>query len=59
MQDFRKLRVWHAARKLTVAVYALTRKLPAEERYGLAAQMRSAVTSIGANIAEEIGRAHV
>ena len=57
MQDFRKLRVWQAARRLTVAVYALVRKLPPEERYGLAAQMRSAVTSIGANIAEGFGRA--
>src|SRR6185295_18762221 len=57
MQDFRKLRVWQASRLLTVAVYRLVRRFPVEERFGLAAQLRSSVTSIGANIAEGFGRA--
>jgi four helix bundle protein len=57
MQDFRNLRVWQASRQLTVAVYAAVRRFPAEERYGLAAQLRSSATSIGANIAEGFGRA--
>lgn len=56
MQDFRKLRVWQAAREITVLVYRATANFPPTERYGLAAQMRSAVTSIGANIAESAGR---
>jgi four helix bundle protein len=56
MQDFRNLRVWQASRQLTVAVSAAVRRFPIEERFGLAAQLRSSVTSIGANIAEGFGR---
>ena len=56
MQDFRRLRAWQANRELTVLVYRVTRDFPREERYGLAAQMRSAAVSIGANIAEGCGR---
>lgn len=56
MQDFRKLRVWHANRRLIVDVYRVTAVFPREERYGLTAQMRGAAVSIGANIAEGCGR---
>jgi four helix bundle protein len=56
MQDFRNLQVWKASRRLTVAVYAAVRRFPVEERYGLSAQLRSSVNSIGANIAEGFGR---
>ena len=37
-------------------VYRVTAAFPTTERYGLTAQIRSAVTSIGANIAEGCGR---
>jgi four helix bundle protein len=57
MQDFRNLRVWQESRVLTVAVYAVVKRFPPEERWGLAAQLRSSVTSIGANIAEGFGKA--
>lgn len=57
MQDFRNLRVWQASRQFTVAVYAVVKRFPEEERFGLAAQLRSSATSIGANIAEGFGRA--
>ncbi len=40
---------------LTVRIYALTWRFPAEERYGLISQMRRVASSIPANIAE--GRA--
>lgn len=56
MQDFRKLRVWQMNRALTTSVYKATAAFPREERFGLTAQMRSAVVSIGANIAEGCGR---
>jgi four helix bundle protein len=56
MQDFRKLRVWQAARELTKAVYAATAGFPSSERFGLTTQMRSAALSITANIAEGTGR---
>jgi four helix bundle protein len=57
MQDFRKLKAWQEARTLTTNIYAVTASFPAEERYGLTAQMRSAAVSIGANIAEGCGKA--
>jgi four helix bundle protein len=54
--DFRKLEVWRRARKLATSVYRLTAMLPATERYGLTAQMRRAVVSVAANLAEGCGR---
>lgn len=56
MQDFRKIRAWQENRELTVMVYRMTAKFPPSERFGLTAQMRDAVVSIGANIAEGCGR---
>jgi len=35
-QDFHDLTVWQRAIDLTVCIYALTRKFPQEETYGLA-----------------------
>jgi four helix bundle protein len=57
MQDFRKLDAWKLSRPLVVAVYEVTRRFPIEERFGLTLQLRKSVTSIGANIAEAMGRA--
>lgn len=56
MQDFRKLRVWHAAHSPTLLVYRTTRSFPRDERFGLTAQARRAAVSIEANIAEGCGR---
>ena len=56
MRDYRKLEVTGHARALTIAVYAATGRFPAQERYGLAAQMRRAAVSVMSNIAE--GSAH-
>lgn len=56
MQDFRKVKAWQANRLLTVRIYRVTTSFPREERFGLTAQMRNAVVSIGANIAEGCGR---
>jgi four helix bundle protein len=55
MQDFKKLRVWHDSRRLTVAVYNLAKKFPRYEQYGLCSQLRRSVGSIGANIVEGFG----
>jgi len=42
--------------QLVKAVYQMTSVSPAEERYGLAQQMRRAAVSIPSNIAEGAGR---
>jgi four helix bundle protein len=56
MQDPRKLQVFDRASRLTIAVYRLTDRFPASQRYGLAAQMQRAAISVGSNIAEGCGR---
>lgn len=56
MRDYRKLNVWLKAHKLTLVVYALTKKFPKEEMYGLTGQLRRAASSIPTNIAEGCGR---
>jgi len=56
IRSYRDLEVWRAGVELTVAVYQLTKSLPADERFGLVSQMQRAATSIPANIAEGHGR---
>ena len=50
--SYEKLDVWKAARKLVIKVYKITARLPKEETYGLASQMRRAVVSVSNNTAE-------
>jgi four helix bundle protein len=50
------LKVWGKSRQLTLDVYRVIRRFPKEELYGLTSQLRRAVTSIAANIAEGCGR---
>ena len=56
MHDFRRLRVWQCSRELAVAVDALTRRFPRSDRGVVAGQLRRAVLSIPANIAEGRGK---
>ncbi len=56
MEGFRKLKICQRAHELTLIVYGLAAALPDYERFGLAAQLRTAAASIGANIAEGCGR---
>src|SRR6185503_3496636 len=58
MRDFRQLRVWQHAHRLTLTVYKATAGFPREETYGLRSQIRRAASSIGANLAEASGRYH-
>lgn len=53
---YEKLSVWQNSRKLVKEVYMLTKKLPAEERYGLSNQIQRAIVSVSSNIAEGASR---
>lgn len=44
--------VWQKAHELVLEGYQLSRSFPKEETYGLTSQLRRAVVSIAANIAE-------
>ena len=57
MRDFREIKVWEKAHRLTLAVYKITKEFPREELYGLTSQLRRSSSSIPANIAEACGRA--
>lgn len=56
VHTYRDLRVWQKAMDLVVLSYELTKKLPAEERYGLISQIKRSASSVPANIAEGHGR---
>ena len=55
-QDVKELVVWQRAIELTVCTYALTRRFPKDEAFGLTSQMRRASISVASNIAEGRGR---
>lgn len=56
--SFEGLRVYQTARQLVKDVYVLVNKLPAIENFALSSQIRRAIVSVKANIAEGSGRNH-
>jgi four helix bundle protein len=56
MQDFHKLKVWEKAHSVTLEIYAMTKRFPKEEIYGLTSQLRRSAASVPTNIAEGCGR---
>ena len=56
IHDYKELDVWRKSVALTTELYKLTSRFPGSERFGLVSQIRRAVTSIAANIAEGWGR---
>jgi len=56
VDDYKDLIVWKRAMELAKAAYMLTRRLPREENYALADQIRRSSVSIPSNIAEGYGR---
>ena len=57
-EGYRDLKVWRRSIALVRSVYTIVRSLPREESYGLSDQLRRAVVSIPANIAEGQARLH-
>lgn len=56
IQSFTDLNVWREGHKLVLMIYKNTKSFPKEETYSLVDQMRRAVSSVTANIAEGFGR---
>ncbi len=53
---YQDLKVWQLPMEVAEDVYALTRRFPDDELYGMRSQMRRAAVSIPSNIAEGKGR---
>ena len=53
---YEDLEIYQVSVEVAIEVYRLTKKFPKEETYGIVDQLKRAVTSIGANIAEGFGR---
>ena len=53
---YKDLIAWQKGMDLVVAVYRVSARFPAEERFGLTSQVRKAAVSIPSNIAEGYSR---
>ncbi len=58
VRNYRDLEIYKDSLLLAKDVYLITKSFPREEVYGMRDQIRRAVASIGANIAEGFGRYH-
>ena len=56
IRSYQDLKVWQDGMTLAENCYEITKQLPPSELYGLTSQIRRAVVSIPANIAEGYGR---
>jgi four helix bundle protein len=56
LQNYRDLIAWQKSMDLVEKIYAVTRQWPKDELYGLTSQVRRAIVSVPANIAEGQGR---
>ena len=52
LKSYMDLEVWKKSVDLVVSIYQLTKKFPAEEKFGLTSQIKRCAVSIPANIAE-------
>jgi four helix bundle protein len=51
-QSYHDLVVWQKGLAVAKEIYLLTKRLPADEKFGLVSQMRRAAVSVPSNIAE-------
>jgi len=56
MHNLEELKIWQKSIELVKLVYAISKKYPDEERYGLQSQSRRSAVSMASNIAEGAGR---
>jgi four helix bundle protein len=56
MFNYEKLETWQEAIAFAGMIYTVTKRFPADERFGLTNQMRRAAVSISSNIAEGSSR---
>ena len=52
IRTFKDLDAWQVGMDLILRVYDIVKRLPQDERFGMASQMRRAVVSIPSNVAE-------
>jgi len=52
IKSYRDLDAWQLAMKVVVEIYRVTKAFPADEKFGLTAQLRRAAVSTPSNIAE-------
>lgn len=57
-KNFKNLEVWKVAHELVIQVYNSNIKFPSNEKYGIESQLKRAVVSVPANIAEGYKRQH-
>jgi len=56
IRSYRDLDAWQLAMEIVVEIYRVTRVFPAEEKFGLIAQLRGGAVAIPSNFAEGRGR---
>ena len=59
IKTYMDLDVWKISHELVVKIYKLTRDFPKDETYGIISQLKSAASSIPANIAEGNGKQYL
>src|SRR5258706_15486177 len=52
VRTYRDLEVWQVGMTLVEKIYAATKSLPPDERFGLTSELRRAAVSIPSNVAE-------
>ncbi len=56
LKNYKELKVWQKSYQLCLGIYAISKRFPKEETYGLTSQIRRAAVSVPSNIAEGYGR---